>query len=146
MKINNLAKLVYGPEQYAAGVANKYFGGWDNVCTGKTTANLLRIISVAMASPGKEVPIYEGWSHIQTSTCPGGLQDQLVSLLNKLEFKFFEISKAKNTLVFNPFEEYEEPVDNKNTVEQLYNKLSKAAEERDLDAVETYSKAIQRLN
>lgn len=147
MKINKLAKAVYGDKVYNEMLNNKYFKGWDTVCTGKTTVLILNCIMKALANPGVEIFIGDYHKHVPVAYRVGGVIDELLATIEKLGLRFMKFNRAKGTLTFELFEEVDvnDFVSEVSELDILKKKLVKAAEDGDLDAVTAYSQAIQRI-
>lgn len=133
--VNNLAKELY-KEHYAT---FKTHVGDENGCTGKSTAQALKLIAEAIDNPGKAVKLTEGKSPIVESRT-GGFLDLVLKLISKMELRFLSLSHKDATLTYNLFEESPSDI-----LELLNKELESAVKRRDYVAVESLSKSIQRI-
>lgn len=148
-KVNKLAKELYGPyyDHYI-----KHTGNFKG-CTGKSTAIALKLIAEALENPGKPIAITEGRGNIPENA-PGGFVDVVEKTIEKLGLKFMHINRASKTLVYKLYEESftsEITIDLKVNVvtdevaNMLVKELESAVGRQDYIAVESLSKAIQRI-
>ena len=147
MKINKLAKEVYGDKTYKEMLNNKFFDGWESSCTGKTTALILYYIADALDNPGVELHIREPGKDYTVSCKACGMVDQLLNTIEQLGLRFMKFNRSKGTLTYELFEEVDvkEFVSEQSELDILKEKLVKAATDGDLEAVTAYSQAIQRI-
>lgn len=137
MKINKLAREIYKGDQYKIFVDA---GLTETNCTGRSTSLALKYIATSLENPGFGVQLAE--HGLPRDAMAGGFVALVERLIYTLDLRFMKVNPAKLTLTYDLFEEVQEEVD---PLALLYEQLTKATAKGDLEAITTYSQAIQRL-
>lgn len=141
MKVNKLAKEIYGSNYETFAKA----GLTEKGCTGKTTAHALKVIAETLESPGKEIYLSEPDKHLMLIRASGGFLGVVKHVIKTLNLRFIVINEMKMTIKYDLFEEVKDQAVESDPISLLKEKLSEATLKGNLEAVTTYSQAIQRL-
>lgn len=133
MKVNKLAKELLGEDSYK--IFERAVGA-DGGITGKTTANVLECITLALRNPNQPIAFMPENAN---SICV------LENTIEKLGLRFMKISRMSNALTYELFEEAYDEVTKESVKQGLMSGLDNATKSNDVHLIDVYSKAIQRL-
>tara|TARA_Y100000114_G_C11764120_1_gene332335 strand:+ start:30433 stop:30852 length:420 start_codon:yes stop_codon:yes gene_type:complete len=133
MKVNKLAKEILGEDSYK--IFEKAVGA-DGGITGKTTANVLECITLALRNPNQPVDFMPENAN---SICV------LENTIEKLGLRFMKISRISNALTYELFEEDYDEVTKESVKQWLMFGLWNATKSNNAQMIDVYSKALQRL-